>query len=353
MGSLDDLALAVKYYESLNPQAEIAKEDPYAPFANISDQVAGTLLQNPDKFSTRDILLGSFASGLLGGGLNYLSKDYQSDLTADYLDTLERSKAGAPISYSDSRLPKGLFSKANTMGSLFRSIKKEELVDSVRKAQLENARERAGKLLELGYEEDGDGNLVQVIDIAKLKAQEAGAVKRAEKAGELEASGAGGSNPFTKAVNKYGDEVLARDFVKTTDPDFLAAKQSIEKGGSPQQTLQFVEKQFDDAKQLNSLMALIPGTGAANDMAGIQTNLRTKIQQALGREMNGPEQEKLLQALPDWNDSVAQIEAKKSRFKDLVQNLITPSVTSVGSQSSGGISQAEALAELKRRGLVK
>jgi hypothetical protein len=330
---IEDLALAVKYYETLNPQAEIAKEDPYLPFASISDQVAGTLLQNPDKFSTKDIILGSLASGLVGGGLNYLSRDYQAGLTSDYMKALERAQAGAPVAYADSDLPRSLFSKANTMGSLFRTIRAQEQADLVQKAQIDYARERAGKLLDLGYEEDGKGNLVQVVDLAKLEGDKA----RAKKAAEIGVVTGGGTNPFQEALQKFGDDVLARDFVKTSNPEFLGAKQAVEKGGSPEQTLAFVEKQFDDAKNLHSAFALIPGTQSANEMAGIQTNLRTKIQQALGREMNGPEQEKLMAALPDWNDTAGQIEAKKRRFTDLVQNLITPSAQGGAPKAASGL----------------
>jgi len=147
-------------------------------------------------------------------------------------------------------------------------------------------------------------------------------------------------SPYDKALAKYGDPELARAYVKATNPEFLAAQvdaerqksgvdlsqKATEKQAANLQALEFSAKQFEDAKNLSSIAAMFPGTTSANEMAGIQTNLRTKLQQMLGREMNGPEQAKLMEALPDWNDSKAQIDSKKTKFLELVSSLSPPSV---------------------------
>ena len=106
-------------------------------------------------------------------------------------------------------------------------------------------------------------------------------------------------------------------------------------GTNPAGAMDFISKQFDDAKNISSLAALMPGSTASNEFAGIQTNLRTKLQQMLGREMNTPEQEKLTVALPDWNDTKAQIDAKKARFMDLIKS-VSKGGSGLGSALSGG-----------------
>lgn len=143
------------------------------------------------------------------------------------------------------------------------------------------------------------------------------------------------------ALQKFGgDEALAREYVKLTDPEFKAAQLAFDKAEkentaatgarsiSPSDTLTFVTKQFDDAKNLDSIEAALPGTTAANEFAGIQTNLRVKLQQAIGREMNAPEQERLMAALPDWNDTKEQIENKKQRFLELTRAVLKPASAS-------------------------
>lgn len=81
----------------------------------------------------------------------------------------------------------------------------------------------------------------------------------------------------------------------------------------------FINTQFEKAKGIGTVSAAIPGSTSANEMTGIGITLTTAIQAMLGREMNAKEQERLATAVPDWNDSVGQIELKKLRFKQLAQ----------------------------------
>lgn len=172
---------------------------------------------------------------------------------------------------------------------------------------------RAAQALEKERAKEMERTLAQELFGAKLE----GVKEKAKIEGKLEGLGQPTDNPFSDALQKFGgDEALARKYIEATNPAFLG-----DKGGNPVDNLSFVNKQFDDAKAFNSVMAAIPGTTAANAFAGIQTNLRTKIQHMLGREMNGPEQVKLMNALPDWNDTKEQIEDKKMRFAELIKSI--------------------------------
>ena len=91
----------------------------------------------------------------------------------------------------------------------------------------------------------------------------------------------------------------------------------------------FIEEQFNKAKNIPSLEAIKPFSTGKNEMEGIGITLTTALQAALGREMNNKEQERLAAAIPDWNDTADQIELKKQRFKELMQTISprTPLVT--------------------------
>lgn len=88
--------------------------------------------------------------------------------------------------------------------------------------------------------------------------------------------------------------------------------------------LSSVDALFDKAKQTSSLSAALPATTAANDMAGIGVALTNAIQSIQGREINEPFRKQLEQALPDWNDTKDQIDAKRKIFKDMLAT-ISPS----------------------------
>lgn len=102
------------------------------------------------------------------------------------------------------------------------------------------------------------------------------------------------------------------------------------------QNINFADQQFEKAKQINSLSAVIPGSTASNEMTGVKIALTTSLQAKLGREMNAREQEQLAAATPDWNDTIPQIELKKMRFKELMASTgkQTPLIDALDSYSS-------------------
>lgn len=92
-----------------------------------------------------------------------------------------------------------------------------------------------------------------------------------------------------------------------------------------EQQLQFAMQEYDRAKQIDSLSASIPYTGDRAKLNSVITNLRTSLQSALGREMNGPEQERLLAALPSALDSEAVLEEKRAGYLSLLKNGLSKS----------------------------
>jgi hypothetical protein len=96
---------------------------------------------------------------------------------------------------------------------------------------------------------------------------------------------------------------------------------------------EFANSQFEQAKGIDSVSALVPGSTAANEMTGIANSLATQIQRFLGREMSAVERENFLLLLPDWNDSKGQIESKQKRFNDMLDAFAggTPTLDSASS----------------------
>lgn len=326
MAGLEDLIAAMALGDK--QKAAIAADDPYSKFSGLGTQTIQASLSTPG-LSNRDRIIGAVLGGLGGGLAQGLSDDYQGRALTAYNDVLNGTRDGLAVE-QPSVLSPSIFAAAKEQGSIWKQLQDQKIQEA---AATKNA------ALELEAAKGDQASNLKIFEAAL-----SGDPKKVAAARQLLASVKGinlAPEPIVKtkmdeALEKYGDESVARKYVEEADPEMRAAKLSFEreKGAiNPSgpvipplsDALAFTSRQFDDAKRLNSLAAAVSGTTASNEFAGIQTNLRTKLQQMIGREMNGPEQEKLLSALPDWNDSTDQIDKKKERFLDLVSSVAKPS----------------------------
>lgn len=126
MVDINELALLF----SGGPSAEsLAAENPYLDFKGVPDQIGALTqqiaLQAPGKFSTRDLIISSLASGLGSGVLGGLGKDYSNTLTDRYQQAVKQfaypNFFEAPTEES-SQLPSGLFGEAKKKADLFAAI---------------------------------------------------------------------------------------------------------------------------------------------------------------------------------------------------------------------------------------
>lgn len=166
-----------------------------------------------------------------------------------------------------------------------------------------------------------DGKPVQIMDPVAQKVLETTAVKQAEQ----------------DVLNKG-----LPDSLKGVAPSLRAdAAQEIQESANTTKALEFANSQFEQAKKIGSLSALFTGTTGANEMEGITNSLATFVQRYLGREMSAVERENFVKILPDWNDSVEQIELKQARFNDMIRSFAkaTP-ITGDASQPGSTLTQA-------------
>lgn len=331
MAGLDDLIQAMALNQK--QQSAIAADDPYDDFSALGQQTIQASRSTPG-LSNKERIIGAILGGMGGGLAQGLSTDYRGRALTAYNDVLGATRDGTEIE-QPSVLSPSIFAQAKQDGTIWKALQDQKI------SELEAS---AGAQLELEKQKRE-----QAIDLKVLEAAATGDPKKAKAAQQAAAILRGEKvvidtepivkTKFDEALATYGDEDTARKVILETDPaiqesklDFERKKSAINPSGPVippvADALSFTAKQFDDAKQLNSIKAAIPGTTASNEFAGIQTNLRTKLQQMIGREMNGPEQEKLMSALPDWNDTSAQIDKKKERFLDLVSSVAKPSKAS-------------------------
>lgn len=104
---------------------EIAAADPYARGSNFfNNQLGGAVqqaAQNPT-YSTKDKLIAGLVTGLIGGGFDGLSADYQGRAKSAYDQVLTDSMAGTPTVERPGVLDKSIFATAQNQGSVFRTM---------------------------------------------------------------------------------------------------------------------------------------------------------------------------------------------------------------------------------------
>lgn len=279
----------------------------------------------PHATNNTEAILGPLLQGFAGGALSGYGRkhaaeeQYQDYSKSPLIKALSASQSFAPDtvgigpfanpetltdalsrSYGQEKMPSGWSPKIGQQDLILGALAKQQQDDlELKRAGAHEELLKALATKGLGITEGGGVGVLPGY-----------AESMARIAGEEERAKAAGSAMFPGVPAALQDDVVKE----------IAAKSAVE--GSNE----FISKQFDDAKNYARTWAagvpIVP-TQAKNELAGIQTNLRTHLQKLLGREMNGPEQEKLMAALPDSYDSKAQIEAKKKRFQELI-TAITP-----------------------------
>lgn len=275
-----------------------AKEsNPFSGLEDTGDLLRKALIPAAANYGVGENLAAGLLSGIIGGVGANLGRRYEDSQNAMARDLLSDAIAGRALTRPDSMAP-SVFSTVQNAGSLFSAGRELQKQDEQRKIQ--NTIEQASQLAPIDV----------ATDVAKEKAR-LGLVSEAY-------GGLGGLGALPPGLQ---DNALQQQQLKTQN-------QNIET---------FIEQQFEKAKSLPSLASSNPYTNAGNEMAGIGISLTTALQAALGREMNAKEQERLGAAVPDWNDTVEQIELKKQRFKDLMHTIskATPLADSLGGTAAG------------------
>lgn len=295
MASLEELAALLS---GANPQS-LAAENPYLQFQGPFDQLSSLAMQGaqqPERFSTREVLLSALAGGVGSGILGGLGKDYNNTLNDRYQKAVLGFGLGQSPTEESTQLPSNLFGEAKQKSSLFQAIDALKQADAGREAVIEKQK---------------------VIETAKTdlikKAMENGNISLEQGMSMLETGKVGSSTMPTSETDTTLEQVqrLPKD-IKGEAIKELSTIKDKEKAAT------FVSSQFDQAMNISSLGAAIPATTSANEMQGIQNGLTTFIQQFLGREMSQVERTNFVQLLPDWNDTKDQIAKKKVRFTDLM-----------------------------------
>lgn len=302
-----DVGLDTLLSALLSVDKEAEESSPFAPLGSSADLIGKALLQSAPNYSIKENILGGLITGLVGGFADNLTNSYREKQNTLAQDFLGQALSGGSI--FDKPRPNGMapsiFSKLKNTASIFQKVREFEQADEARKIGLstQEAIRRA----------EGLAPIEIATEVAKDKA-------RAQIQRELYGSlgGIGGLPPGMQ------DDALRQQ---------TAASENIK-------AQDFIDQQFDQAKQIRSLEAMIPGTTGANNMKGIQIALTNALQKVVGRELNEGTRQQLLGALPDWNDTEGQIEEKKVRFKGII-DAISPATPLIGS-AGGSIAESTA-----------
>lgn len=121
MGALDEAALAVLLSGQGGNEA-IAASDPYLEFKQAPDAISELIIKesaNP-AYSTRDKIIAGLVSGLVSGGFEGLSNDYQSRAQSAYGDSLI-DMVGGRKPERPSVLTPSIFSQASQQADIFKN----------------------------------------------------------------------------------------------------------------------------------------------------------------------------------------------------------------------------------------
>lgn len=255
----------------------VAESNPFTPFQDAATGIGGLVLQGAKggQLGTTDALLGGLLAGLGSGISGNLSDSFQTKQNSLAEDLLTKAVRGQSVFERPSGMSPSVFAAVKNTGNLF---------------ALENA---------LGSEAaQREAERKAQFDIATTIAKE-------------------------KAIRQMNREDYGA--IANVPPgqlgEVLKQQATADQSGKLQST---IDDYFEKAKGISSLASAIPGTTAANDMSGVQIGLTNMLQGLQGREMNDSARQALKPTLPDWNDSKAQIEQKKTLFKQMV-NALTPS----------------------------
>lgn len=162
---------------------DFTRGDSYRDFAGLADSLGQNIVQNREQYGTRDSIAGALISGLIGGGFQGLSNDYQAGQKANYRDVLMNSFRGNKVAAPDGMDP-SLFDAAISRGSMFNTLKGIEDQSALAKYQQERMGKVEDALLGRGQTIGKDGKPLQLFDPAIDKARAAAAETAAKLGAE-------------------------------------------------------------------------------------------------------------------------------------------------------------------------
>lgn len=133
MGALEELAKAL-ILENESP--DFSKGDAYKDFGGIADYLGQNILQNRDQYGTKNAMAGALITGMLGGGLDTMSRDYQNEQKDLYRKALIGNMLGDGTQPED--LEDSLFDVAKQKSGALKVLDLAETVDTQNKQNIEN-----------------------------------------------------------------------------------------------------------------------------------------------------------------------------------------------------------------------
>ena len=284
MATLEDLAFQLS---GVDAQKNIAADNPYTSFQSIPDSISGLITNIAAKgggdYSLGSLIGASALSGLLGGGLQQLGNNYQTDKMAQYQDAFGKLIKGQDVGETD--LSPNLLAKAKESANMFKL--KQMVADAENEKALDM---QVKKQVALSTNPDIIG-----AEVAKQK--------------------------MLQAINPPANP-LQNEIVKETS--------TVKKA---QNANDYADKIFNDAKKLVGYGAYFDGTKTGlPSAAGAQLQagnaaLLLHIDNSLGesgREINDQRVKELKGLTPQWYDSPEKVAEKQERFKELLSGLMKP-----------------------------
>lgn len=165
----------------INGQRSIAEEDPYLQFKAVPDSLARQAI-GAQGYGTKERVIAGLLTGLLSGGAQGLSNDYQNRANEAYGKTVEALLNGNQVERPGVLSP-SIFNTARQNANVFNVVKQQELRD----AATQFAAARQAKLQDTLLEKQGivigrDGQPVAVpqLDPAAIEANKKIAALKAE-----------------------------------------------------------------------------------------------------------------------------------------------------------------------------
>ena len=145
MADLEDIATALALADK-----GLQERNTYFQLGNIADQVGASIGQSGPQFSTKDKIVTSLATGLLGGLFQNMGQDQYASQKGMFNDALMASLRGSPLKENPG-IPSSIFSTANDAGSIFRAKREFELADKVAESGLKSQQDMMAAILKDPY----------------------------------------------------------------------------------------------------------------------------------------------------------------------------------------------------------
>lgn len=290
--------------DMMGASAAIDASNPYKQAASgisaLTPIATGALATDP-KEALAGIALTQLLSGALGGAGNA----WTARRVPEYQQTLRAASQGQPLPQTEYLSPE-LFKAAQDKGGLF---------------ALMNQREGMKKSADI----EAELNKTLLSEVVK-NPQNAKKIKSAL----LELSGTSEESPVDESVQTLEQiQELPEGLQKP-------AIEELGNAGTLDINLAFINDQFEKAKNIKSINALIPTSTASNEMSGIGTSIIGAMEKVRANELSESARKAYMDLMPDWNDTKDQIEAKKSRVLELTRSMVkpTPILEQTGIRSS-------------------